>query len=366
MDERKKTIQDLEAKKQADTEGINRLLEGLGETLLARLETAEAAAGDPALLQEEYRRLMKHIADDEDIIRSIEADARRLQELSDALSRGDRQKTEQTKELSALYAELGQRLLADPALDTGGDLLTLYRNQRDDALQRMTSQEEKLDELGQKTGNVFTWVGKNVQSLAAKALMTKIESDLSRIYRAAGEQFLLAGADYEAAAEETRELAGRTAALRQAQAALTEELAALREDRRQLADALGNPARRIQGIERQIAHSREEIRDCCRRFGALTREEAFTPYFTPLLTGEDIVVGEKIAALVEAVAETEGKITRLRAAIAIDEEKAVIEKLQAAVETQREKIAAAEKTIAALERQIAEARQHVSELSRLV
>jgi predicted RNase H-like nuclease (RuvC/YqgF family) len=84
------------------------------------------------------------------------------------------------------------------------------------------------------------------------------------------------------------------------------------------------------------------------------------------LTEEDTAIGGKIKLLREAIKEADVHIEKLKAAIAIDEEKAEIGKLKTGIEGQRRKIEAAEESIADMEKHIGESSARIEELQKIV
>ncbi|AEF81120.1 hypothetical protein [Leadbettera azotonutricia] len=372
MDDRKKTIRELEDQRRTDQEGVDKLLETLGESLLSRIEggnepaEAPGLADSPYLACKEYRELLKEIAENGEIIVSIETDTRKLKDAEEQISYKELEYSEKTKEVSILFVQLGQYVLADPAFDS---FSLTYKSQLDNLLLKIDDQEAKLDELEQKTGNIFTWIGKNAQILAVKTMLMKNQAGLHKIYRAAGEKFITTGEGYEAGEADVQELAEKAGNLYQATLALSDEIVTLKEERRRISDMIaagGSPARRVQTIEKHIARARDSASEACRRFGSFAIAPAWNDYFDPLLTEEDRSKGDKVKLLREAVKEADVHIEKLKAAIAIDEEKAEIEKLKTDIEVQRRKIAAAEESIAGMEKRIGESSFHIEELQKIV
>jgi chromosome segregation ATPase len=372
MDDRKKTIRDLEDQRRTDREGVNKLLETLGESLFSRIESGNeprevpGLADSPYLAWKEYSELLREIAENGEIIDSIEADTRKLKEAEEQISFKELEHSEKTKEISLLFVQLGQYILADPSFD--GFSLP-YKSQMDELLLRIDAQEAKLDELEEKTGNIFTWIGKNAQSLAIKTMLMKNQAGLHKIYRSAGEKFITTHEKYEDGEADVQELAEKAGDLHQATLALSDEIVTLKEERRRISDMIaagGSPARRIQTIEKHISRAKDSAREACCRYGTFAIDPAWGGYFDPLLNEDDHAKGNKVELLREAIKEADVHIEKLKAAIAIDEEKAEIEKLKTGIEGQRRKIAAAEESIADMEKHISELRVHIEELQKIV
>ncbi|MDR2617786.1 MAG: hypothetical protein LBC62_02840 [Treponema sp.] len=375
MDERKKIIRDLEDKKQADLEGINRLLENLGETLLVRhgadqdredVSLPESPAGNPARACAEYRGLLKEIAENGDSIKSIEADIQRIKELEQEIAHKEKQNLENSRDISLLYDQLGQYVLIDPAFSS---FAGPYRNQMDEILLKIEAQETRLNELEQKNGGIFSWIGKNAQGLVVKASLAKNQSDLHKIYRSAGERFAASDEDAQTGDRDVRELAEKIGDLRRNTEELNAEILSRKEERRKIGDLFGvegNPVKRILNLEKQIARAKEDLRAVYRVFGACALDPAWNDYFASLLTPEDSSQKDKIETLRGSVRETESRIEKLKAAVAIDDEKHEIEKLKRAIEDQRRKIQSAQEVIAETERRIEGAEKHIEELTKLL
>jgi chromosome segregation ATPase len=151
--------------------------------------------------------------------------------------------------------------------------------------------------------------------------------------------------------------------------ALVRELEKLREERRRLGGvfgAEGGPVRRIQNLEKHIAQIHSELKIVYRRVGELVIAESGGDRFSGVLQPEDSRVREIVERGKELVAEYGREIEKLKTAIAIDDEKAEIEKMELAIAEQRRRIAGAEDRIGDLNRQIDEAKAHIEELSTLL
>jgi len=383
MDERKSTIRLLEEKNKSDTEERNRLLEGLGETLLTGTGEGELPlfnSGDrPGAVLVEYRRLQKEIAEAMVSIKSTEAAIKRLKELEEAISGVEEDCSRLEKKLGEVHIELGKALLLNLDSDnfTGSS-----RRQEEVLLARIDEYEKKLEQLEQKEGSVFTWLGKNAQMALSRALLLKNRSALQRVYRNAGEKFLPAGS--ETAAEtrhdpdpasgsspslddldgDTARIAGEALELRNFLSSRTEGLAELKGERKKIVELFGagaSPSRSIQGLEKQIASVKAKFPGVYLQFGSLAAEGKGA--ISSLIRDEDRPVLEKAEFIRARTAERELEIERLNAAIGIDDEKAEIEKTKKAISGQRQKIAAAEKAIADLEKEITASEQHIVELN---
>ncbi|MDR0718057.1 MAG: hypothetical protein LBF78_00355 [Treponema sp.] len=375
MDLRKKTIRDLETKKSEDLAYANKILGELGKDLLIRLEIPDAPAPGPLCpeapdgnspegVREEYKRLLKEIGSNEGRIKVIEAENLRYQDLEKEISRKEEENSENVREISLLYVQLGQYILADPEFET----FTLpFKDEMDDLLRKIDNQEAKLEELEQKEGNIFTWLGNNARTLVVKGMLSKNQSALHKIYRTAGERFIESGFSPEEGEIEVRNLAEKAVALKHKSGGLTAEIVNLKDEHKKLAGEFakfGHPVRCIQALEKQIACARETIRGLCVDFGGFAVDPAWQDYFAPFLKDDDRERSVRVNELRASMRDAELQIEKLRAAMAIDSEKAEIEKLRKSIAGEKNKIEAARLAIAELESLIAGSEKHIGELEK--
>jgi DNA repair exonuclease SbcCD ATPase subunit len=375
MDERKRTIRELETKRLQDREGRDLLLENLGETLLSRLEgkkkapknlPAQGSGDNPGGALAEYRRLLKETAGSGESIKTIEEETQKLKELEDQINAKEEENSACVKELAGLYEQIGELALGRADHE---DFSAFYRGQLDDLLFKIESQEEKLEDLEDSGGGFFSWLGGGARSVVIKALLAKNQASLKRLYRKAGEKFMSPENAGEAGKGEIASLKEKIEEIRQLSSSLTADLAFLRGEKRKAAEVLGaggNPARRIQELEKHIARTGEEIRRVYRRFGACSLDPAWKGFYGSLFTKEDSAVLGRIESLEESAKDTEARIEKLKAAIAIDEEKAEIEKLNNSIEAHLQRIAAAEESIGEMRERISGAETHIAELTKLL
>ena len=367
--DRKSTIRELEDKKRLLRETRNRLLEGLGETLMLRIGEEEPfpnVQGDsPAAVLAEYRRLQKEIAESAGMIKSLEADIVRLKELEEIISAREEEESLLEKELDPLYASLGMALLKEPDLN---NLAVFVKQQEEIFLSKIGEHEKTLEELEGQKGGIFSWLGKNAKIAVEKALLSRTRSDLQKLYRNTGEEYISAG-KAEAIGGGAAEDAGKAFELKGRLSSLQEELNSLKDERRRKGGFFGtesSPARRIQGLEKQISLKKKDLPAVYLRLGNMVTLEKEKETFSSLLIENDSVVLEKAEAIASETAAIELSIEKIKAAISIDDEKVGIEKMEKAILNQRQKITAAEEAITGLEKQIAESEQHIGELNAFI
>jgi predicted nucleic acid-binding Zn-ribbon protein len=371
MDERKKAIAGLEAKKQEASGSLNLIFEDFGETLFARIYGQGEAAAEPAGWTppgaQEYLKLKKDIADSEQLIRLTESDTLRLKEL-EACIRG------KEDEYAALYrdaaetrTELGRRMHGDPAF---AGITDSCQDRLDALVDKIRVTELKLDRVdGREDSNIFSWIGKSSQALALRLFLGRDQASLEKAYESLGARLLrdengelVSGHEIAGLAEEARGLEKKAGTLK-------EELDRLRSERRKLNSAFaaeGGAVRRLQGLERHIAHVKGELRIVYRRFGEEAADPARDADFARLLNGDDRGVLEKSELARKTIGEYDREIEKLKTAITIDDEKAGIEKMRKSIRDHRDRIKAAEGAIADLEGRIAGAEKRIAELERLL
>ena len=366
MDERRNNIKELEEKKRVDNEARNRLLEGLGEAMFQRIGEDDHFPGDsgdtPGGILTEYRKKQEDIAESEDLIKSLEADIQRLKELEGEISSRDEEYSRLSEELSQVYTQLGKSLLEDPDLD---EFTEVFRQQEQSLLSKIDDQEKKLGTLEEQQGGILAWLGKNAQMAVSKALLSKNRSALERVYRNTGEKTFSADL-IERLDGEALEIASNARQLKEVLSSVNAVLADLKGERRKMSELFsneGSPSRRIQGLEKHIAHVKNEFRGIYLRFSSLAAESGGRETLSSLLREEDEPALEKAELLKAQIAEKDLKIEKIKAAIKIDEEKAEIEKMNKAILGQRQKIASAEDAITGLEKQIAESEGRIEDLN---
>jgi septal ring factor EnvC (AmiA/AmiB activator) len=395
MDERKKTIRDLEEKKQENLRSAALLLENFGSALLARLDpegnsvSAEpggpiqdsAAGPEPPDTREEYlpsprdiaeyHLFLKEISDSEAQIETIEADSARLKILEEDTLRKEQEYAEQTKAISGLYIRLGEQILEDSYL---ADFTESYRKQLDALTMKIKSLEDRLEGITEKEDiNVFSWIGKNAQGMVIRSFLGKNQNNVQRICAAAGEQFARARGSTagtireEDLSPEIAETLDEIEKKTRASADIKEELIRLREERRKISESFSperSPAKKIQRLERHIVHSREQLSGLYRRYGGRVETSVPVEAVSSFLMEDEAAILERVLKIRKTIREYDIRIEALTASLAIDEEREAIVKKERAIAEQRQRIAAAEAMISDFEGQITEAKDRIADLSK--
>ena len=372
MDDRKKQISELEQRKREQIVSLDALLTRLGETLLGRVNDSaqenDAAFGELAL----FKRLKSDIADSEAAIQTVEVQIRRFRELEESIMAKEQEESAGSKELAIVYGKLG-KLLLDAAAKTGAnggyaDFCAPYRDQSDALLIKVLSLEERLAGLEEKGGgNVFTWIGKNTQGLVLRSFLTRAQENLEQLRRNVGERYSrgdavkLSGGETDSALPETAAIEDLCADIEQKRTqarALSQELAELREERRKISGSFydeGDPLKQIQTLKNHIAHIRDELKALYRRIGAeaasidgIERRQVIDSLVNP----DDKEILDNAARISRLIHDDETAIEKLQASLAIDEEKAKIEKYRKMIQDKKDKIAQAEKSIMEFEESI--------------
>ncbi|MDR3170526.1 MAG: hypothetical protein LBU17_02730 [Treponema sp.] len=353
MDERKKNIKTLETQKQEAAESLNLMLENLGEARMNSMETSAVAAqtddGDDVT---EYQRLHKEIADSERAIKAIEANIARLRELEELISGKEADRSQMTQELAGLYTRLGELVLQDPDYEA---FAASYQQRTEGLLPKIAALEDRLGTLDDKRTGVFSWIGKNAQSMVIRSFLGKSQDNLQRIYGMAGEQFLHSPASESIESRELRSLVQDIQDIQKGISGLEEELSALREERRNIVKAFDAQGKQTQVLEKHIAQTRIELRILYRKAGKSAASAS-------IMEQDDLLL-EAVEKQREKIRSLEHEIDQLNAALAIDEETASIEKLNSTIVEHRQRIAASEKAIADLETRIDEANRHIAALT---
>jgi uncharacterized coiled-coil DUF342 family protein len=368
MDERKKTLKELEDKRQSETEGLAQLEEHLGETLLKRLhQDGESTRWEHFT---EYLRLLSEITDAEEYIKRIETDVQRLKVVEAEIDGNEELLVEQSKKLVEQHTTLGGEILAEPDLIGYSQS---YQTELETVMAKVQELEAKLDNLVEKEGekiNIFSRIGKNVQGLALRSSLGKNQEQIRKLCETTGENFTLA--DNPTGNEKLRALAAEVEELRSQKIFLADELTALKEERSKITETFskeGNPSRHIKALEKHITQIRDGIHALYVKAGRETADAAFAGTLDVLainLSDDESAFLDKIALAREKVRDIEIHIASLKAAIAIDEEREEIARHCKSIQDQRRRIAECELAIAELETRIVEAEQRIAELSKLL
>jgi chromosome segregation ATPase len=363
MDERKKNIKELEDRKRETEKAVTVILEQLGENVLVRM----LERGLPHLPETaDYCRLQQDITESEAYISAIERNILRMKALQDAVAAKEQERTRQVRQLRERYIQLGGTLLEHPECNAR---YGLYKRQIALLVPKIRSLENRLERLGDADEtNVFSWIGKNAQSMVIRSLLESSQESLRQMYESLGEQYMRskgagASADITGPIETIRELQTNSAAL-------AEELKDLKYSLRKIGDIFGpdgNPYKRIEDMEKHIALIKGELRRLYLRVGQQAAAPAETEGFAGAVRSEeDAPLLTEIEAIQRAQANIETRIENIEASIRIDEEKLAIEKLRRTVKQHQRRIAASKQAISELETRIAQSQERIADLTQRI
>jgi peptidoglycan hydrolase CwlO-like protein len=401
MDDRKKRISELEHRKREQIVQLDALLTRLGEGIFGRMADDPHVSGIAELSV--YQGFQSDIANSQASIQAAEEQIRRSKELDQNIDAAEREEIDTAKELAIAYSKLGKLLLefqprpkgvepevrGSPLDENSGecaDFCAPYRDQNEALLTKVFSLEERLDELEKKEGgNVFTWIGKGAQSLVLRSFLTKAQENLEQLRRNVGECYSKdrklseSGNDLSAGnsgiAAVCAEIEGKQAHSN----ALSSNIAALKEERRKINSSFsaeGGPVKHINTIKNHIANVQNDLKALYRRMGAECASidlkdtarggAGRRQTLDSLLLPQDGDVLENASRIDKTIHDCEDEIKKLEALLAIDDEKAKIDKFRKMIQEKRDKIAKAEQDIAEYEEGIRDSEAFIQKLQNLL
>jgi len=376
MDDRKKRISELEHRKREQIVQLDALLIRFGEGVFGRMaDSNDSGIAELAV----YQGYQTDIANSQASIQAAEEQIRRSKELDQNIDVKEHEESSNAKELAFAYSRLGKLLLEENSEQYAG-FCAPYRDQNEALLTKVLSLGERLDELEKKEGgNVFTWIGKGAQSLVLRSFMTKAQENLEQLRRNVGECYSRDRKLSDAPAGNTgidalcAEIEGKRAQSK----AISSEIAALREERRMINSSFsaeGGPVKHINTIKNHIANVQNDLKTLYRRMGAecasidpakdlpAERRQALASFILP----QDADVLESASRIDKTIHDCEEEIKKLEASLAIDDEKAKIDKFKKMIQEKREKIARAELDIAEFEEGIRDSEAFIQKLQDLL
>jgi phage host-nuclease inhibitor protein Gam len=390
MDDRKKRIGELEHRKREHIVQLDALLIRLGEGVFGRMADLHTSGIAELAVYQGYQI---DIANSQASIQSVEEQIRRSKELDQNIDAAELGQRDNAKELAAAYSRLGKILLNENSEQYAG-FSAAYRDQNEALLTKVSSLGERLDELEKKEGgNVFTWIGKGAQSLVLRGFMTKAQESLEQLRRNVGECYIR---DHNAPEDGSmgnntgiEALCAEIAGKRARSDTLSSDIAVLKEERRKINSSFsaeGGPVKHINTIKNHIADVQNELKALYRRMGAecasIDRKDAARgdaernpaernsaerrQTLDSLLLPQDAQLLEDASRIDRSIHDCEEEVKKLEAALAIDDEKAKIEKFRKTIQEKREKIAKAEQDIAEYEEGIRDSEAYIQKLQNLL
>jgi hypothetical protein len=219
--------------------------------------------------------------------------------------------------------------------------------------------ERRIEDQGGGAGNVFALIGKSAKTMFDRTSLSRKRKALESLCEKTGISWM-SGTDRIASEKEEA-----ASALRASVLLAEEDLAGLLEERRKLRESSGGESgilRRIRLLENGVEKTGEEVRRLRRDFAERVTERQ--KRHGSLFTGKDTVPLEKIQAFRKTIRDAEKKAAKLEVSIAIDEEKAAINRMEKSALEHRKRIHKEENAIAELEAGIHKAEQHIAELEK--
>ncbi|MCL2044244.1 MAG: hypothetical protein FWG89_08905 [Treponema sp.] len=393
MDDRKKQIGELEKRKKEQIILLDTLLTRFGENIFSRMD--DSALTDTSSFTEmaDYHRFLKNITDSEISIQAVEEQVRRFKELEENIHAKTREESVGLKELSVMYGLLG-KLLLDASDDTDGDYAVFcvqYRDQADALLTKVLSLEDRLADLEQREGsNVFAWIGKSAQVLVLRSFLTKAQENLEHLRRNVGERYsrrdtneitdtvVQPDMNYDQNVMDVESLCEEIQQKRAVSRALSQDLETLKEEKKNISGSFnseGGPLKQIQTLKNHITRVRDDLKSLFRRIGAETASIKIDPendkserrqFLDSLLHDDDREILDDAARINESINNIETSIEKLKASLAIDDEKAKIDKFHKMIQDRKSKITQAEIQIAEFESGIKDAEANIEKLGKLL
>jgi len=150
-------------------------------------------------------------------------------------------------------------------------------------------------------------------------------------------------------------------------------LAVLKDEKRIISASFGiegNPQKQIQSVRTHIVQVKESLGILYRKFGSQVAgiDEDITPerkyFIDTIVTAEDGEIIGRAVRLNQSLIDNEKAIIKLRASLAIDEEKTKIEKYKRSIEDKKERIVDLEKAIVDLEESVRDSETNIQELQK--
>ena len=378
MDDRKKRIDDLLKNSQESRTSLNNLLEHFGENLYIRF-CSDASSVKEIWSQYEgktdfedinqYNSYLNDISESNVSIGKIEEKNRRFKELEDAIEIKEHEEKERSKEMALIYRRLGKALLENSAYD---DFTSFFREQADALTAKLQSLETRIGELENKEGgNVFSWIGKSAQGLVLKTFLSKTQDSQEQLYNNIGERY--SNRDSVCEGDNVSVIRTEIDALRKISHIAQDDLSALKDEKRIITASFGidgNPQKQIQTVKNHINQVNESLNNLYRKFGAQASgiDEDIAPerkyFIDTIVTAEDGEVIGRAARLSQSINDNEKAIAKLKASLAIDEEKIKIEKYQRSIEDKKNKIIDLKKAISDLEESVSDCERFIHELEK--
>ena len=365
MDDRKKRIDDLIKNNRESHASLDVLLRNFGESLYIRTKDIDHESEEIT----RYNIYHEEIAESNAVIAKIEEKNRRFRELEEAIAAGEKEEKERAKEMVKIYRRLGKALLENSTYD---DFTSFFKEQADTLKAKLESLETRISELENKEGgNVFTWIGKSAQSLVLKSFLSKAQESQEQLYHTIGEKY--SQRDSLSDKDEAADIRSEIDVLREVSKAAQNELSVLRDEKRIISASFGiegNPQHQIQTVKNRIAQINEALSALYIKFGAQAAgiDEEILPerkyFIDTIVTAEDGEIIGRAARLSQSIIENERAIEKLRASLAIDEERLKVDKYNRSIIDKKDRIIDLQNDIAQLEENVRTSEANIQELEK--
>ncbi|MCL2721375.1 MAG: hypothetical protein FWD47_08565 [Treponema sp.] len=365
MDDRKKRIDDLIKNSQESRSSLDTLLENFGENLYIRTKDVHTEFEDIG----QYNAYLEDISESNAAIGKIEEKNRRFKELEEAVNIREHEEKERAKEMAGIYRRLGKALLENSDYS---DFTSLFKEQADALTAKLESLETRIGELDNKEGgNVFTWIGKSAQGLVLKSFLTKAQESQGQLHHDIGERY-----SHREPVKDNDNVAiirAQIDNLRSISRTALDELSALKDEKRIIMASFGiegNPQKQIQSVRNHITQVNESLDNLYKKFGAQTAgiDEDITPerkyFIDTIVTAEDSEIIGRAVRLNQSIIENEKAISKLKASLAIDDERIKIDKYKKSILDKKNKIIDLEDSIVDLEESVRDSERYIQELQK--
>jgi uncharacterized coiled-coil DUF342 family protein len=369
MDDRKKRIDDLLRNTQESRISLDTLLVNFGEKLYSRTkDMGSKYESFEDIIQ--YNDYLSDIATSNASILKIEEKNRRFKELEDAINAKEHEEKERAKEMAVLFRRLGKALLENSAYD---DFTSFFREQADALKAKLESLETRIGELENKEGgNVFSWIGKSAQGLVLKSFLSKAQESQEQLYHTIGERY--STRDSINQDDEVAIILAEIDVLRGITRVAQENIALLKDEKRIISAGFGidgNPQKQIQSVKNHITSIQEALAALYKNFGAQAAgimDAEINPdrkyFIDTIVTAEDGEIIGRAVRLNQSLIDNEKAVSKLKASLAIDEERAKIEKYKRTIEEKKKRINEFETAIIELEENVRESEKYIDELQK--
>ncbi|MDR1421120.1 MAG: hypothetical protein LBI86_12165 [Treponema sp.] len=359
MDERKKNLADLGVKTREARLSLEVLLEDFGGILLRRADASsfgeKKTAGDDLV---RFRELTREAEVSRDAAEAAGKDDLRLRELEKTIRAKEQEVVSAGKRLSALHRELGKQVLEDPRF--AGQTVS-FRERFDSLSAGVEELSRRMDGEGESSG-VIALIGKNARVIVDRTVLSRKQKALETLHEEAG-VFWMSEDGKTSPPQAVEAAAGARSALR----ALDAEIEGLWEERRQIRELRGGDAdlkRRLRLLLVRAKTAEAELGRFCGGFaGRVT--EGRKKRFADLFEAEDEPALERIQAARKAIGDLETKTAKLRASLAIDAEKAAVNKMKREIENRLKRIAGEKNAVGELEGRVEASERHIAELEKI-